>query len=361
MKVAIVHDWLTGMRGGEKCLEAFCYLFPDADLYTLVYKKERVSDIIKSMNIKTSFLQKLPNIEKNYRYYLPIMPKIIESFDLSEYDLILSSSHAVAKGVRKRKYQIHVCYCHTPMRYIWDMQDEYLKKGSINFVGATLFKFISPYLRHWDKETSKRVDYFIANSNNVKNKIKKYYNREAIVIYPPVNTEFYRILNLKRENFYLIVSALVPYKRIDVAIRAFNKLGIPLKIIGEGPEEKRLKKIANSNIEFLGWQKDEVLLVYYNKCKALIFPGEEDFGIVPVEANACGTPVIGYKKGGILDSIIENETGIFFYPSTEDALIQAIKKFESLSFSPQKCRENAIRFSFERFLREIKQFLNLVL
>ncbi|MCS7249833.1 MAG: glycosyltransferase [candidate division WOR-3 bacterium] len=356
MKVAIVHDWLTGMRGGEKVLEVFCEIFPDAVLYTLVYNKEKISPIINQMKIKTSILQKFPNIEKNYRYYLPIMPTLIEHFNLKDFDLILSSSHCVAKGVKKFKNQIHICFCHTPMRYVWDMFDEYFKKARlITKIGAKIFR---PYLKRWDKKSSQNVDFFIANSKNIARKIKKYYGKEAKVIHSPVDTNFYQFLNLKREDFFLIVSALVPYKKLDLAIEAFNELNLPLKIIGTGPEEKKLKKFAKNNIEFLGWQPDEKLLEYYNKCKALIFPQEEDFGIVPLEAQACGTPVIAYKKGGALETIIEKETGIFFYPQTKEALIKAVKNFDNFSFSPQKCRENALKFSRERFYQEIKNFIN---
>ncbi|MEO0097314.1 MAG: glycosyltransferase [candidate division WOR-3 bacterium] len=356
MKVAIIHDWLTGMRGGEKVLEVLCEIFPDATLYTLVYNKEKISPIINRMKIKTSILQKLPNIEKNYRYYLPIMPELIEQFNLKGYDLIVSSSHCVAKGVKKFRNQVHICYCLSPMRYIWDMFDEYFKKAKlITKIGAKVFR---PYLRKWDVKSSQRVDFFIADSKNIANKIKKYYGKEAKVIYPPVNTNFYQFLNEKREDFFLIVSALVPYKKLDLAIEVFNELNLSLKIIGTGPEEVKLRKIANKNIEFLGWQPDEKLLEYYNKCRALIFPQEEDLGIVSLEAQACGSPVIAYKKGGALETVIEKETGIFFYPQTKEALIKAIKDFENLSFSPEKCRENALKFSRERFYKEIKDFVS---
>ncbi|MEM2174603.1 MAG: glycosyltransferase [Candidatus Micrarchaeia archaeon] len=356
MKVAIIHDWLTGMRGGEKVLEVLCELFPSATLYTLVYNKEKISPIINQMKIKTSLLQKFPNIEKNYRYYLPIMPKLIEQFDLKDYDLIISSSHCVAKGVKRFRNQVHICYCHSPMRYIWDMFDEYFKKAKlITKIGAKIFR---PYLKRWDVKSSQQVDFFIANSRNIANKIKKYYGKEAKVIYPPVDTNFYKILNKKREDFFLVVSALVPYKKISLAIETFNELHLPLKIIGTGPEEEKLRKIAKKNIEFLGWQPNEKLLEYYNKCRALIFPQEEDLGIVPLEAQACGSPVIAYKKGGALETVIENETGIFFYPQTKEALIKAIKDFENLSFSPERCRENALKFSRERFHKEIKEFIS---
>lgn len=355
MKVAIVHDWLIGMRGGEKVLEIFCEIFHNATIYTLVYNKEKISPIINKMEIKTSILQKFPNIEKNYRYYLLLMPTIIEKFNLKKYNLIISSSHCVAKGIKKLSHQIHVCYCHAPMRYIWDMFDEYFKKAKlITKIGAKIFR---PYLKRWDIKSSQRVDFFIANSQNIANKIKKFYHKNAKVIYPPVDTNFYKFLNLKREDFFLIVSALVPYKKIDLAINVFNELKLPLKIIGTGPEEKRLKEIAKGNIEFLGWQPNEKLLEYYNKCKTLIFPQEEDFGIVPLEAQACGAPVIAYKKGGALETIIENETGIFFYPQTEAALIQSIKDFDKKSFLPLRCRENALRFSKKRFFQEIKNYL----
>jgi glycosyltransferase involved in cell wall biosynthesis len=358
MKVAIIHDWLTGMRGGEKVLEVFCEIFPDATLYTLVYIKEKISPVINKMKIITSLLQKFPNIEKHYRYYLPIMPFLIEQFDLKEYELIISCSHCVAKGIKKNKNQIHICYCLTPMRYIWDMFDIYFKKAKmVTKFGAYIFR---PYLQNWDRKSSKRVDYFIADSKNIANKIKNYYKKEATVIYPPVDTDFYQFLNLKREDFFLVVSALVPYKKVDLAINVFNRLKLPLKIIGTGPEEKKLKSMAKENIEFLGWQPDEKLLEYYNKCRALIFPQEEDLGIVPLEAQACGTPVIAYKKGGALETIIENETGLFFYPQTEEALIEKIKEFEKLNFSPQKCRENALKFSKKRFYFEIKEFINQI-
>uniref|UniRef100_A0A7V3ZVG3 Glycosyltransferase family 4 protein n=1 Tax=candidate division WOR-3 bacterium TaxID=2052148 RepID=A0A7V3ZVG3_UNCW3 len=356
MKVAIIHDWLTGMRGGEKVLEVFCEIFPNATLYTLVYFKEKISPIINQMKIVTSFLQKFPNIEKNYRYYLPLMPMIIEQFNLKDYDLIISSSHCVAKGIKKSKTQIHICYCHSPMRYVWDMFDEYFKKAKIiTKLGAHIFR---PYLKNWDRKSSERVDYFIANSKNIANKIKKYYKKEATIIYPPVDTDFYQFLNFKRDNFFLIVSALVPYKKVDLAINVFNKLRLPLKIVGTGPEEKKLKSMAKENIEFLGWQPEEKLLEYYNKCQALIFPQEEDLGIVPLEAQACGTPVIAYKKGGALETIIENETGLFFYPQTEEALMAKIKEFEKSNFSPEKCRKNALRFTKKRFYFEIKEFIN---
>jgi glycosyltransferase involved in cell wall biosynthesis len=359
MKVAIVHDWLTGMRGGEKCLEVFCELFPEATLYTLLHKKGSCSKIIESMDIKTSFLQKFPRIEKDYRNYLFLMPKAIETFNMEGYDLIISSSHCVAKGVKSKPYSLHICYCYTPMRYIWDLYDTYF--SAANFckkIGMGLFR---AYLQKWDVESSKRVNFFIAISENVKERIKRIYNRDAAVIYPPVDTDFFtpaEKVNTALENsYYLAVSTLVPYKRIDLAIEAFNVLKLPLKIIGEGPEEKKLRKLANSNIEFLGWVDGDKLKFYYQNCKALIFPGEEDFGIVPVEAQACGKPVIAYKKGGVLETVIEGKTGVFFDSQTAESLISAVERFERMRFDARIIRQNAEKFNRNLFKERIKKFI----
>lgn len=381
MKTAIVHDWLTGMRGGEKVLEVLCELFPEADLYTLVHIKGSVSSTIEKRRIFTSFIQHLPDVEKKYRNYLPLMPKAIERFDLSEYNLVISSSHCVAKGVKVGEKTLHICYCHTPMRYIWEMYSQYFGDAKI-YIKAVM-KAIRKYLQKWDIESSKRVNYFIANSENVRERIQRYYHREASVIYPPVNVDFYvpqlvgqqAASPITATDYYLLVSAFAPYKKIDIAIEAFNRLRLPLKIIGTGQDEKRLKGMAGSAIEFLGWRSDEELAAYYAGCKALIFPGEEDFGIVPVEAQACGTPVIAYGKGGITETVIpcrsesltrpfkgpkEKPTGIFFYEQTPEALIEAVKKFETVEdkFDPYEIRKNAERFGIERFREEFENFVN---
>jgi len=359
MKIAIVHDWLTGMRGGEKCLEVFCELFPDATLYTLLHKKGSCSKTIENMNIKTSFLQRFPSIEKNYRNYLFLMPKAIETFNLDSYDLIISSSHCVAKGVKSKSTALHICYCYTPMRYIWDLYETYFDSaGFCKKVGMKLFK---PYLQKWDVESSKRVNFFIAVSENVKERIRRIYNRDAIVIYPPVNTDFFtppeKANSELNGGYYLVVSTLVPYKRVDLAIKAFNILKLPLKIIGEGPEENKLRKLANRNIEFLGWVDDDKLRFYYQNCKALIFPGEEDFGIVPVEVQSCGKPVIAYGKGGALETVIENKTGLFFYKQTSEDLILAIERFEQMEFDTRIIRQNAERFDRKLFKEQIKKII----
>ncbi|MBN1383342.1 MAG: glycosyltransferase [Elusimicrobia bacterium] len=371
MKVAIVHDWLTGMRGGEKCLEVFSELFPKATLFTLVHMKGVMSDIIENMEIRTSFLQKFPNIEKRYRHYLPFMPKAIEQFDLTGYDLILSSSHCVAKGIKVPKDSLHICYCYTPMRYIWDMYEQYF--GNSSFPTKIAMKFLRPYLQKWDVKSSKSVKYFIAISDNVKERIKRHYNRGSIVIYPPVDTDFYTPTtaygstcspsraksrdSLLPTPYYLIVSAFAPYKRVDLAIETFNILGYPLKIIGRGQNERKLKKIARKNIEFLGWRDNNELKKYYQNCKALVFSGEEDFGIVPVEAQSCGKPVIAYKKGGALETIVDRETGIFFENQTVESLINTIKKFENIKFAGNVIRNNALKFSRKSFKDKIAEFI----
>ncbi len=358
MKIALVHDWLTGMRGGEKALEALCEIFPNADIYTLVHIKGSVSSVIESHKIFTSFIQKLPGVKKKYRYYLPLMPKAIEKFDLGDYDLVISSSHCVAKGVRVKRNSLHICYCYTPMRYIWDMYEEYFGKGRANIFLRVAMSVFHTYLRKWDVATVSRVDYFIGISENVKERIKRHYHRDAIVIYPPVDIAQLGIGN-EFPDFYLVVSAFAPYKRIDLAVEAFNVLGYSLKIIGTGQKEKQLKKIAKSNIEFLGWKTDEEVRNYYCRCKAFIFPGEEDFGITPVESQACGRPVIAYGEGGALETIIEGTTGMFFKKQTTESLVKAVEKFEEIkdNFNSEKIRENALRFDKEIFKKKVKMFI----
>lgn len=357
MKIALINDWLTGMRGGEKVVDEICNLLSEVDIYTLIYIKGSVSERIESKKIFTSLIQKMPFVGKNYRYYLPFMPMLIRQFDLSKYDVVISSSHCVAKGVRVSNNSVHICYCHTPMRYIWDKFDDYFSSFSSNIATRTIMSAIRPYLQKWDINTSKDVDYFIANSENIKNKINKYYNRNAEVIYPPVDTGRYDIIDdVKQEDFYLIVSAFAPYKKIDLAVRVFNEIRRPLKIIGIGQDENKLKKLAGDNIEFLGWRSDEEILHYYNKCRALIFPGEEDFGMVPVEVQACGRPVIAYGKGGAIETVVDGVTGVIFYEQTVGSLIKAVEKFESMYFDRTKVRENALKFGYDNF---DSKFLNI--
>jgi len=365
MKVALVHDWLTGMRGGEKCLEILCELFPDATLYTLLHKKGSVSETISRMRITTSFVQSLPFAMDHYRKYLPLFPTAIEQFDLTGFDLVISSSHCVAKGVITSPETCHICYCHTPMRYAWEMYYTYFSKNSLNPVVRWTVPFFMNYLRTWDERSSDRVDHFVANSQNVKRRIQKHYRRDAEVIYPPVNTEYFG-MSKNQGEYFLVVSALVPYKRIDLAVLAFNELNLPLLIVGEGAEKKKLMKMAKKNIKFIDWQSGRELIGYYQQCSALIFPGEEDFGIVPVEAQACGKPVIAFGKGGVTESVrgaypdqdvTSSHSGMFFYPQTADSLSVAVMRFESARFDPVRIREHALRFDKAVFKKEIKEFI----
>jgi len=361
-KIAIIHDWLTGMRGGEKVLELLVGLYPNADIFTLLWIKGSVSPKIEKHYITTSFLQKFPFINKRYRYYLPLFPIAIESFDLNGYDLVISSSHCVAKGVIPPPHARHICYCHTPMRYIWNMYFDYFGKER-NVLTGLIYKSVAHHLRIWDVSSSERVDSFIANSANVANRIKRYYNKPAKVIYPPVDTDFYYPMpdRLLKESYYLIVSALVPYKRVDLSIEAFNQTGQKLVIIGEGPEKKYLVKKAKSNITFYGWATNEQLRMWYSHCEALIFPGEEDFGIIPVEAQACGSPVIAYGKGGATETIIDRVTGIFFDKQRKEDLIQAIKTHETMVYDKKKIIANAKRFSNKMFFDCFKAHVNQII
>ncbi len=356
MKIALVHDWLTGMRGGEKCLEVLCELFPDAPIYTLLHNKGTMSPQIESKRIFTSFINKLPAKQKQYRKYLPLFPFAIAQFDLTEYDLVISTSHAVAKNVCVRKDAIHICYCFTPMRYIWDMYEQYFGKGKAGFGTRTAMKIVAPLLRWWDVKTSARVTYFIAISEEVRGRIKKHYNRSSDMIYPPVDTEQFQ-LSTREEDFYLIVSALVPYKRVNLAVEVFNANGKKLVIAGTGPESGKLKLIAGSNITFLGWQSDEELAQLYEKCTALIFPGEEDFGIVPLEAQASGKPVVAFRKGGALETIIEGKTGIFFTEQTVESLHQAVERLSLIKFNSNNIRRHALRFSRSIYKQKMKDYI----
>ena len=365
MRIALIHDWLTGMRGGEKVLEAFCELFPEAEIFTLFHFKGTVSPLIESHKIHTSFLQGFAG-KKWYRYLLPLMPAAVESLNIKEFDLVISLSHCVAKGAIPAKQSVHICYCYTPMRYIWDMHDEYFKKRETGFLAKTLMPVFLPYLKKWDVRSCQRVDYFIADSKNVQKKIKKFYNRDSEVIYPPVNAENFTISD-NIGDFYLVVGAFAPYKRLDLAIEAFNILGYPLKVVGCGQEEKRIKSMAKGNIEFLGWQTNDALKGYYARCQALIFPGEEDFGIVPLEAMAAGRPVIAYGKGGTLETVVsidntrngEYGTGIFFYEDTPASLVEAIHKVERSQdkINPLKIRERVCGFTEDIFKKRIKKFV----
>jgi len=354
MKIAIVHDWLTNMGGAERVILAFHEIFPDAPIYTSVYNPDKLPEEFRKMDIRTSFIQKLPRAKTKYNMYLPLMPTAFEQFDLSEYDVVLSSSSSCAKGVITRADTLHICYCHTPMRYAWDFYHEY--KQNAPKWQKKFIPFLMNYIRMWDRLTADRVDYFIANSNAVARRIKKHYRRDAVVINPPVNVDFYTPKD-EDEDYFLIVSRLVEYKRIDIAIEAFNDLGLPLIIIGDGPEKSKLQSLAKSNIKFLGRLPDEEVKEYYAKCRAFIFPGEEDFGITPLEAQACGRPVIAFGKGGVLDSVIDGVTGIYFKEQTKESLCEAVIKFNNKSFDKNIIRKSAERFDVKNFKTKIYNFI----
>ena len=353
LKVALVHDWLTGMRGGEKCLDVLCELFPEADLYTLLHQKGKLSQNIESRSIRTSFVQQLPFGLKKYRHYLPLFPLAIEQFDLSAYDLIVSSSHCVAKGVRRNNSTYHISYVHTPMRYVWDQFNTYFRQPRTSWpvrIGAELMR---PYLQRWDRNTAKRVDTFLCNSNNIRKKILEYYGRESQVIYPPVDLSLFKPGDTKAD-FYLMVGAFAPNKRVDLAVHAFNQLKLPLKISGSGQDEEYCRSIAGETIEFLGTLSNEKLLELYQQARALVFPGEDDFGITPLEAQACGTPVIAFAAGGVLETVTD-QTGLFFKEQKVEALVKAVEIMERKweVFVPEKFQEQLSRFGRGHFKEQM--------
>lgn len=355
MKVAIIHDWLVVNGGAEKVLNEILELYPKADIFTLVdYLPAEDRTWLKSVKIHTSFIQRLPFAKKMYRNYFPLFPIAIEQFDLSSYDLVISSSYSAAKGVITGPDQLHVSYCHSPARYAWDMQEQYLKEsGNDKGLKSIIARYFLHKFRIWDTRTANGVDTFIANSSFIKKRIYKCYRRVAEVIYPPVNIEKFK-LETTKEDFYLAASRLVPYKRLDLIAEAFVKMPTKqLKIIGDGPQMQKIKDIVGNadNIEILGYQSDEVMLKNMQKAKAFVFAAEEDFGIIPVEAQACGTPVIAFGKGGCLETVNHGISGVHFKKQTTKCLIEAVESFESSSytFDPNEVRKNAEKFSNEAF------------
>jgi len=357
INIALIHHWLVSLRGGEKVLEQFSKIFPKAEIHTLVKTKsyESLGKIIPEHQIHTTIINWFPRAEKLYKSFLPLFPTAIGSHKVGG-DFILSSDASLIKGMKKEEHVPHVCYCHSPPRYLWDLQEDYL--ASMGRLKAAVFKKITPYLQDFDQKGAQNVDYFIANSNFVKERIQRIYGRESIVIHPPVELDEFHFTKTS-EDFYLVVAAFVPYKKLDIAVKAYNKNGKKLVVIGEGSEIEYLKSIAKENVKILGSQSFDVLKEHYQKCKAFVFPGIEDFGITPLEAQASGKPVIAIKKGGALETVIENKTGIFFDEQTPESLNMAISKFESgdHSITPEACRKNAEEFSPERFRKEIKEFL----
>ncbi len=360
MRVALVHDYLNQYGGAERVLEAFCEIWPDAPIFTLVYDKERTGGAFASRKIKTSFLQNIPLVKSHHRPFLMLMPLAIEQFDLSKYDIVVSSSASFAKGVITRPETLHICYCHTPTRYVWDDSQKYINEfnyPSLVKKGVPLFL---NYLRVWDESAASRPDAYLANSRFVASRIKKYYARQSEVIYPPVKTKSF-FSSGRTGDYFLIVVRLLPYKKIDLAIEAFNELGWPLKIIGDGPDKNRLKKMASANIEFVGLVAEKKLPGYFARCRAFIFPQEEDFGITAVEAMAAGRPVIAFRGGGALETVEEGKTGLFFNEQTKESLIDILRKFNPADFSPQYIRQRAEQFDKEIFKDKIKGFVEKAL
>lgn len=367
MRVAIVHDWLVTYAGAEKVIEQILNIYPNADLYSLVdFIPDKNRGFLKGKSAKTTFIQKFPFAKSKYRQYLPLMPLAMEQLDLSSYDLVISSSSAVAKGIITGPDQMHICYCHSPIRYAWDLQHQYLKESGLEKgIKGLVAKLILHYIRNWDYRTSNGVDFFISNSDFIGRRIWKVYRRKSTTIYPPVDVASFS-LHEQKEDFFLTASRMVPYKKIDIIVEAFSKLpNKTLVVIGDGPDFNKIKSKAGPNVKMLGYKSNEVLIDYMQRAKAFIFAAEEDFGITPVEAQACGTPVIAYGKGGTKETIRglfedEKPTGIFFKEQTSTAIVQAIKEFENNKecFLAKNCRENAVYFSKNRFINEFSSFIN---
>ena len=348
-RVVLVHDWLTGMRGGEKVLESICRLFPNADLCTLVHARGSVNARIESRRIRTSLLQWLPRSTGRYREMLPLFPAAIEMFDLDEVDLIVSTSHCAAKSVVRTGRARHLCYCHSPMRYGWDQFDAYFGAERIGRARNTLARLALAPIARWDRETAHRVDRYLANSAYVAGRIARYYNRQATVLHPPVDTGFFTPDGTPPSSQFLVVSALVPYKRIDVAVDAATRLGVPLTVVGIGPDLDRLRARAGANVTFVGTVEGEALRTLYRGAQALVLPAEEDFGIAPVEAMGCGIPVIAYAAGGALETVVPGVTGTLVDAQHVDAFAEAMRAFRVNAFEPATIRRHAEGFSTERF------------
>ena len=359
MKVALVHDYLNQMGGAERVVLALHKIFPDAPLYTSIYDPERVDAAFRDIDIRTTFMQKLPMVTKHHQPYLPLYPFAMESLDLREYDLVLSSSSAFGKGVITRPETLHICYCHTPMRWCWNYE-EYVEREKLGSVARKVLPPLITGLRIWDQASANRVDHFIANSPVVEGRIRKYYRREAVVIPPPVEVSrfpFDPTAIVQPEDYFLITSRLIPYKRIDLAIEACNQLQLPLVVSGSGRDLERLQRLAGPTIRFLGHLSDEEVIHYFTHCRAFLFPGEEDFGITPLEAQAAGRPVIAYGAGGALASVVDGVTGTFFHEQTVESLASVLASFDERVYNPLTIHNHALEFDTPRFQRRILQFV----
>ena len=357
-RVALVHDWLTGMRGGEKVLEAIAELYPGATIHTLLHVKGTVSAALQKHPERRSFVQWLPSAAQHYRRYLPFFPTAIEQFDFDPYDLVISTSHCAAKSVVVPGRARHICYCHSPMRYAWDQFDSYFGPAQVGPGVSSLLRPVMARLARWDAATAGRVDRYVANSHYVAGRIRRYYNRGSTVVYPPVDTAFYHPDSaLSPEPFFLAVSALVPYKRLDVAIRACAEAGTPLTIVGKGPEEDRLRRLARTvgaDVTFAGWLMDDEIRELYRRCRAALMPGIEDFGMVPVEAQACGRPVVALGEGGAVESVVDGVTGLLVKDPTVGAFAAALRDVSSRDFDGAAIRRHAESFSRDRFQQQFQ-------
>lgn len=360
MRVALIHDHLAQDGGAEKTLKVLAEIFPEAPIFTLLSDQKNVDKYYPNRIIETSVIQKLPGGIKHYQWYMPFMPMAVEFFDLSHFDLVLSDTSSFAKGVITSERTLHICYCHTPTRYLWSDTHQYIAELKYNKYFKKVISLVLNYIRIWDRLAADRVDIFIANSKFIAKRIKKYYHRDSTVIYPPVEVNKYKITSAVGD-YYLIGGRLAPYKRVDIVIEAFKELGLKLKVFGDGIDMPRLKSIAGSaeNIEFLGRVDEKTKIDLFNNCIAFINPQEEDFGITPVEAMAAGRPVIAFRRGGAMESVIENVTGVFFDEQTKNSLMAAVRDFASRQFNPNKIQEHARQFSEENFKKNIREFIDV--
>jgi len=361
VRVALVHDWLTGMRGGEKVLLSLCRLFPEAPIFTLLHVRGSVSPAIEAHPIETTFVQRLPGVESRYRSYLPLFPAAAASLDLRGFDLVISSSHCVAKGVRTAEGALHLSYCHTPMRYVWDRFDDYFGPGRVSPLARQAIGLVAEGLRAWDVATAGGVHRFSANSRYVAERIRRYYGRDAEVIPPPVDTDFFVPGRNGAGSYDLVVSALAPYKRLELVLEAYRGSGRALRIVGKGPEEERLRRQAPAEAEFLGAVDDRALRELYQGCRAVVMPGIEDFGIVPLEAMACGRPAVVFAEGGGPESVVPGETGLLFHEATPRALRSTIDSLEGLRFNTATLRTRALACSREVFETRFRGFVETAL
>lgn len=353
MRIALVHEFLNQLGGAEKVLQNFLQIWPAADVHVLLYNPEKTAGEFEKYKKKVSWLNSLPGVKTHPRLFLPLMPGAVEGFRFDDYDLVISDSSSFAKGIQTDK--LHICYCHTPTRFLWT-DPEYLGQQQYPGILKIFGRMLLPSLRKWDFKAAQRPDFFIANSSNVQNRIKKYYHRDSVVIWPPIDTEFYKPVGQKQDYFFT-VSRLEPYKKMDLLIQAFNDLKLPLKIAGAGTYAETLKRMANPNIEFVGRVSDEELRKCYSEARAFIFAAEEDAGMVMIESQACGTPVIAYGKGGALEAVKAGETGEFFSEQSVEAIKAAVKNFDATKYNPETIRQHALQFDSKIFREKIKQFM----